>query len=626
MPRLKHLTIILLIFISGCSVGQQDLRFKIVENGKVGYIDQEGKVVIQPVYLNGADFSEGLAAVRLNGKYGFIDISGNWIIPAKYDFSTSFEFGFASAYIDGEVQLIDKRGQCVLKNSNYRFINLISQNRAIVVTKKSKYELIDIPTGKNLLKQSLDRISEFSDGVAVVFAEKESKKAYTSDYGVIDTNGRFIVSMGKYSEIKNFRNGYSLVDNYGEKNEEESFEGVIDTKGTLLFKRPKNDQSYLFKDFNDGLAVINFKNHSGYINLKGEIVLNDTRNKYLNDFSGGRVFIKDEKGKYRLYDTQFNQVTEELFDEFHRHGFKNGIAIVRKKHLWGLIDADGNYIFKPKFEEISEIDYENQLLIYESDDSESEHTLYGIANFKGEPIGEPNIQKVGSRFFENGLLMAIVNDRLSYINTSGKIIWQEKSDPKKMIPLNTDYMVSGYFRAYSEPDEDDLGGFGGSQNSAKLITDNKQFQSAGLGVVVDSMNLDTLSGNYLGYHVYVVNNLGDTVRFDAQDSRLYMNVQAKDQKGKWRDIEHLPSSWCGNSYHILKLAPKRYWSFVTPVYEGEYKTKLRIKLIVGSGKKKNGKETDHIIYSNEYKGSVNPGQFWNKDHHIPTGIMDPYSY
>lgn len=626
MAHLKYLTIILLVFLSACSVGQKDVRFKIIESGKVGYIDQNGKVVIQPIYLNGADFSEGLAAVRINGKYGFIDILGNIIIPPKYDFSSSFEFGLASAYIDGEVQLIDKRGQCILKNSNYRFINLISRNRAVVKTAKSKYELIEIPTGKKILNQSLDRISEFKEGVAVVQVEKKSKNSYESDYAVIDTNGHFIVHFGKYDEIKDFRNGYSLVDNYGKKNEKELFEGVIDTKGTLLFKRPKSDQSYMFNDFYDGLAVITFKNHSGYINLKGEVVLNDAKNRYLNDFSGGRVFMKNEKGKFQLYDTQFNLVTDELFDEFHGRGFKKGVAIVRKNHLWGLIDTNGNDLFKPKFEKISKIDYENQLLLYESDDVESEYTLYGIANFKGELIGKPNIQKASSRFFEKGLLMVIVNDQLSYMNTSGKIIWQEKSDPKKMIPLNTEYMVSGYFMAYSEPSENDLGGFGGSQNSAKLITDNKQFEAGVLTIVVDSTNLDTFAGNYPGFRVSLVNNSSDTMRFDAQDSRLYMNVQAKDRKGNWRDIEHLPSSWCGNSYHTLKLAPNRYWSFVTPVYEGEYKTKLRIKLIVRSDKKKSRKETDQIIYSNEYTGSVNPGQFWNKDHHIPTGIMDPYSY
>lgn len=624
MSCLKYLTIILLIFLSACSVGQEDLRFKIVENGKVGYIDQNGKVVIQPIYLNGADFSEGLAAVRINGKYGFIDISGNFIIPAKYDFSSSFEFGFASAYIDGEVQLIDKKGQCILKNSNYRFINLVSRNKAVVTTAKGKYELIEIPTGKKILNQSLDQISEFKDGVAVVQVEKKSKNSYGSDYGVIDTNGHFIVHFGKYDEIKDFRNGYSLIDNCGKKNEKELFEGVIDTKGTLLFKRPKSDQSYMFNDFYDGLAVITFKNHSGYINLKGEVVLNDPRNRYLNDFSGGRVFMKDEKGKFQLYDTHFKRVTNELFDEFHGSGFKNGVAIVRKNHLWGLIDTNGNYLFKPKFEKISEINYENQLLLYEIYDVESENSLSGIANFKGELIGKPNMQKVSSRFFEKGLLMVIVNDRLSYINTSGKIIWQEKLEPRKMIPLNTDHMLSGYFTAISDGDQADLGGFGKSRNSAKQITDSFPFETNKLSVWVDEI-ADTSFSGYKGFRVYVANKTADTIRFGAQDSRLYMNVQAKNKHGKWADIEHLPSSWCGNSYHKLKLMPNEYWPFVTPAYEGEYKTKLRIKLEY-SDKGKNGKEELQIIYSNEYDGSVNPGQFWNKDHHIPAGIMDPYSY
>lgn len=47
--------------------------------------------------------------------------------------------------------------------------------------------------------------------------------------------------------------------------------------------------------------------------------------------------------------------------------------------------------------------------------------------------------------------------------------------------------------------------------------------------------------------MYVVNNTTNKITFNAQDSRLYMKMQAKDSAGEWKDIEYLPSSWCGNS-------------------------------------------------------------------------------
>ena len=44
--------------------------FLIEENGKKGYIDISGKVVIKPIFLEAGDFSDGLAYARISGKYG----------------------------------------------------------------------------------------------------------------------------------------------------------------------------------------------------------------------------------------------------------------------------------------------------------------------------------------------------------------------------------------------------------------------------------------------------------------------------------------------------------------------------------------------------------------------------
>lgn len=45
--------------------------FFIRENGKYGYIDRAGKVVIPCQFENTMGFNEGLAATKLNGKWPF---------------------------------------------------------------------------------------------------------------------------------------------------------------------------------------------------------------------------------------------------------------------------------------------------------------------------------------------------------------------------------------------------------------------------------------------------------------------------------------------------------------------------------------------------------------------------
>ena len=130
----------------------------------------------------------------------------------------------------------------------------------------------------------------------------------------------------------------------------------------------------------------------------------------------------------------------------------------------------------------------------------------------------------------------------------------------------------------------------------------------------------TWLGRYPGARLYVVNSTSDTIRFEAQDSRLDIKMQAIDKTGTWRDIEYLPNSWCGNSYHEIELLSGYYFSFSIPVYKGSVKTKLRAELKYLDPK--TGKEA--IMYSNEFKGSVNPGQFWRKLEYTPSNIMDPY--
>ena len=47
--------------------------FHIIENGKYGYIDNQGMVVIDPQFDYASKFSEGFAYVEINRKWGNID-------------------------------------------------------------------------------------------------------------------------------------------------------------------------------------------------------------------------------------------------------------------------------------------------------------------------------------------------------------------------------------------------------------------------------------------------------------------------------------------------------------------------------------------------------------------------
>ena len=77
-------------------------------NGKLGFIDKSGTLVIPCKYDVADSFSEGLAYVCPNGKYGFINKSGTEVIPCKYDEAQSFSEGLACVYLNNRWGFIDK--------------------------------------------------------------------------------------------------------------------------------------------------------------------------------------------------------------------------------------------------------------------------------------------------------------------------------------------------------------------------------------------------------------------------------------------------------------------------------------------------------------------------------------
>ncbi len=85
-------------------VGQSD--------GRWGFIDTRGLMVVKPGYTQVRPFANGLAAAQRRYKWGFIDTSGRWVIEPLYDQATSFGAdGHALVTRADELLRIDRSGQ-----------------------------------------------------------------------------------------------------------------------------------------------------------------------------------------------------------------------------------------------------------------------------------------------------------------------------------------------------------------------------------------------------------------------------------------------------------------------------------------------------------------------------------
>ena len=76
-----------------------------------GYINTEGKLVIQPQFEGAFSFGENLAPVLKAGKFGFIDRTGKVVIEPTYDYVTEFNNGMAMVWKNGVYGYLTSTGE-----------------------------------------------------------------------------------------------------------------------------------------------------------------------------------------------------------------------------------------------------------------------------------------------------------------------------------------------------------------------------------------------------------------------------------------------------------------------------------------------------------------------------------
>lgn len=270
---------------------------------KWGYIDREGRVVIEPQYTHAFGFTEGLAAVEVDGKYGFINKDGRLVIPPKYYWANSFTEGLATVQADDSYQIIDRDGAVVVTlDKAFTDVQVFSCGLAAVEVNSKKYGFIDT-TGKMVIEPMFGFVTPFSDGLAIATIaedededeedERDKKVKEEPKIGIIDTKGRFVMAP-RYDEVENYSEGvmpvkkdgrWRFVDNTGADAVllREDFEyvypliegraivliggkfGAIDKAGNLIIDARFDNLCV----FSDGLAYARTGNTHGFINTSG---------------------------------------------------------------------------------------------------------------------------------------------------------------------------------------------------------------------------------------------------------------------------------------------------------------------------------------------------------------------
>lgn len=158
--------------------------FRIIKNeggySKVGFIDQDGDVRVP---FENEDlmsfFSEGLATYKKDGKFGYIDKHGNVVIATFFDWACPFKYGLALVQKTHKSGYINKEGDIVVPII-YDIIGEFSSDKIAYASMNGKWGYIDIK-GEVVVPFIYDKASSFSEGLA--FVERDGKTYIVDSLG-----------------------------------------------------------------------------------------------------------------------------------------------------------------------------------------------------------------------------------------------------------------------------------------------------------------------------------------------------------------------------------------------------------------------------------------------------------
>jgi len=261
------------------------------KDGKSGFIDRTGKVVIPIQFDSANNFHEGLARVTMSGKKAFIDATGKIVFNAAYDIVDDFSEGLAAVNI----------GQTRIPN-----IGLISN--------PGKWGYID-RTGKLLMPLGFTHAENFSEGLAAITNGDRDQGAFIDHSGKIIFTLPLDVTLGFHEGIAGvlLNGSVSYYDRTGKKLTVPTEDG------------PKSHS------FSEGLVPIEIKGKTGFIDKSGKVAI-APQFEDVDDFSAGLAAVK----------VRSNETT---WCAREASGSREGFTM-----KWGYIDKSGKFVIPPQFE------------------------------------------------------------------------------------------------------------------------------------------------------------------------------------------------------------------------------------------------------------------------------------
>lgn len=223
-----------------CSQKKQQSLFIIEQNGKQGFIDSTGKIVIPPKFAWVGNFNDGLALVSNDTTYGYINQDGELIIPYKF------------ALYSYPLSLYSLRE---ISNELRTAINEASFSNGLALffdTTKKRYGYINT-TGEVAIEAKFLNATRFKKGHAVVMTSLDTTNWENTKLGVINTKGETVIQ-DKYYKLSRLSDNYLTATLAIKKGEAYYFSSVVLIDKGNVVNTLLPGQIGLFGEFSHGYS------------------------------------------------------------------------------------------------------------------------------------------------------------------------------------------------------------------------------------------------------------------------------------------------------------------------------------------------------------------------------------
>lgn len=432
----KRILLLLLLicglFLGGCSESLFELKMfpdglvAAKKDSKWGYLDKDGKVVIDFLYDRAEAFYDGVTTVELNhlfylintkgervidkgydlliveydekiikfeenGKYGLMNFKGKILHEATFDEMYSFSEGLAMISVNDLYGYVNNKGKVVIEPT-YVFAGEFACDRAYVSNDKIKLGYIN-SSGKVVIDFIYDyHMYGGGFGADIAWGEKDGKEV------IIDRFGKIIMEANDTYEHLFIRLGDIVA-----KESEEKYH-IFDKNGKELVDVSEYTKSYIEVFSKEYMAIDNGVDNVTIYDLKGNTIISskdleivyDNVTKFGSDFTCKGLYIVEEVGDIeKVYIIKDKKVTTITLDEgVSFDDYCNDYLSVSKEGILALMNLKGELLTDFLFDSIDMVTDDGYFIV------EIDKT-FGAINTKGKIIIPVEYEEVYYLFLLN---------------------------------------------------------------------------------------------------------------------------------------------------------------------------------------------------------------------------------